>query len=225
MEGEKVLTEIGAEAIKRAFSFLEVILIPPLQEVGLLAQDHIKFWRLKNQVKILNKAQDFLNQKGVSAQKVPLKVLVPLLEHGSLEEDTTMQEKWAALLSNAADPDLKNEPVMAHIEILKQLSPFEARILDLMYDFDPFNLGKIIPPDERDKEIRRAMKIPQGELFLLQSYLIRLGVVEESLGDKPSKRTYSNVPRVYSVKGPTELTDLGYLFVKHCRAATSKEKT
>ena len=59
----KELIEFGKTAIDKASKFLELILSPPLEELGLLGKDQIKFWRFKNQVRILNLAQDYLKKK------------------------------------------------------------------------------------------------------------------------------------------------------------------
>jgi len=53
--------EVQKELINKAWSFLEKIVIPPLEELGGLLEDQVKFLRFKNQVKIITKAEDFLN--------------------------------------------------------------------------------------------------------------------------------------------------------------------
>ena len=65
VDDEKALIEIGKESVKRAFHFLEIILEPPLQELGLLSQDRIKLWRFKQQVNIINNAKDYLLLKAL----------------------------------------------------------------------------------------------------------------------------------------------------------------
>lgn len=215
MEAEtKALSDIGKAAVKRAFSFLEVLLIPPCQEVGLLAQDQVRYWRFKNQIRILNKAQDFLQKNDVSPTKVSLKTLVPLLEYGSLEEDQTMQEKWAALLAKAANPKYSYDPIVAYIEILKQLSPLEAKVLDLMFDFHAFEFQRSIDSEVRDDEIMKKTNMSQADYYILLSNLLRLNVIEE-LSNSTGLTT--NVPKFHTVKGSTELTDIGYRFVRHCK--------
>ena len=121
---DKFLTEIVVPPIK-----------PPLEEIGQLSRDHIRYWRFQNQIKILNKASEQLNKVGLSPKKIPSKLLVPLLENGSLEDDENMIERWANLLANAVNPDSSINVNAGIIETLKQLTPKEAYILDIFHDY------------------------------------------------------------------------------------------
>ncbi|MEM1406296.1 MAG: Abi-alpha family protein [Bacteroidota bacterium] len=122
--------------MNKAFEFIDVIIKPPLQEVGGLLTDQVKFWRYKNQVDILIKAKEYHDQKGIAPKKIPVKTLVNLIEAGSYEEDESLQSKWAAMLANATD--VSNRFKLHHIliDILKQLSPLEVEVLDFMYNQD-----------------------------------------------------------------------------------------
>lgn len=217
--------EIGREAVAKASKFLEALLIPPLEQVGLLAHDQIKFLRWKNRVRICLKSQEYLEKKGIQPRKVAIKTLVPLLEYGSLEEDSSMQERWAALLANAADPKTTHELTLPNIEILKQLSPIEAKILDIMFELHPIRTQKHIDHKKRDEEVMKRGNVTQTDYHILQSNLIRLGLIEEVFGKTPIRRLMTNVPKFHTVKGPTELTDVGYLFVQQCRMELPSEKT
>jgi len=64
--------------------------------VGML-NDLVKSWRWKNQVKIIKQAEVFLKQNDLKTSTVPLKILIPLLEKSSLEEEEILQNKWAKL--------------------------------------------------------------------------------------------------------------------------------
>lgn len=57
------------------------------------------------------------------------RLLRVVLEEGSFEEDAQMQDRWANLLANAAT-GLAAPPVMP--EILRQIEPIEARLLESM---------------------------------------------------------------------------------------------
>jgi hypothetical protein len=82
---------------------------------------------------VWDRAQEMLREAGVQPRPVPLKTIVPLLQCASLEEDGDHQERWAALLANAS----ATGPAKVHNsfnEVLRQLSPREARFLDHLYD-------------------------------------------------------------------------------------------
>ncbi len=56
-----------------------------------------------------------------------------MMQHATLEDNDDLQTRWAALIANAALPGgVTVSP--SHPEILKQLSPQEAKFLDVLYD-------------------------------------------------------------------------------------------
>ncbi|MDB5206531.1 MAG: hypothetical protein JWR72_1606 [Flavisolibacter sp.] len=116
-----------------AKDFLQKVITPPLEELGLLLTDQVKLWRFKNQVTILIKAENHLKAKGLKIRKVSLKVLTPMLEYGSLEEDETLQDKWAALLANTAKEGSKIDSTL-YSHILSQLSNKDAEVFGFIYD-------------------------------------------------------------------------------------------
>lgn len=208
------LPDIGKHALDKAFTFLEEILIPPIKEVGLLAQDQVRFWRYKNQIRILNIAEALLKAKKVHPRKVPVKTLAPLLDHGSLEEDTNMQERWAALLSKAADPNCSIDFVTVYAEILRQLSPSEVKILDLMFDAYESTLH-----EQRNETIinhgaiRELLDIAPEEYVLLIQNLLRINLVKvHSQGITIGLSSPED-----DMKDITRLSFFGANFVKYCR--------
>jgi hypothetical protein len=64
-------------------------------------------------------------------QPVPGRILWPLLERGSVEEDRDLSERWAALLANASMQTTTVLP--AFVTILGELSHTEARLLSQFY--------------------------------------------------------------------------------------------
>lgn len=212
--------EIAQEGIKqlaeRATEFLGQIVNPPLKELGSLLAEKVKFWRFKNQVNTIIKDQDFLKQKGIQPGKVPLKTLVPLLEHSSWEEDPSMQMKWASLLANSANPDYSQDINSTYVEILKQLSPLEAKLLDLL-----FNEFERAPSDKKDallfdkQKICDVVNINSEKFDILVNNLFRLNLLQSPAshgGVRIGK--YPIVLRTYEV---IQLTPLGCDFIRHCR--------
>lgn len=107
------LFEKGFDSVK---SFLGKLIGPAFEEIGLLIQDPIRMWRFRNQVRILKKAEKICNRNNIAPKDIPIKMLVPLLDTASLEDQEEMQDIWATLLSNLVDSDqnLKNH-VFPHI--------------------------------------------------------------------------------------------------------------
>lgn len=112
-----------------AKGFVEKLVNPSVEELGLLIKDRISFWRFSNQVKILNKAKNICEKNNISIKSISPKILCPYLENASLEEDEELQDKWAALLVNMVD---SNENVQNHVfpYILSQLSKEEFLFIE-----------------------------------------------------------------------------------------------
>src|SRR3712207_5720420 len=117
------LVRYGTEVLRdpAVQEFLGAVVGSPAQEAGSWLADSIRYKRWKSQLRILSKAQKHLERAGIDPKTVDLSVLVPLLESGSLTEDETMQDRWAALLANAASGYDTVSP--AYPSILSQLAP------------------------------------------------------------------------------------------------------
>lgn len=104
------------------------------KELGGIFGDKMRIKRLKNQIVILNEANKIMEKSGLQAHQLNLKILVPLIEKSSLEEDEKLQKKWANLIANiASSPENGLEPKLIHT--LSSLSSFEAGILDVLHNY------------------------------------------------------------------------------------------
>jgi hypothetical protein len=110
--------------------FLGKLLGSSVEQLGGWAGDIISFKRWQSRVRMLTKAQEIVEAAGLTADEVPLRVLMPILEGGANEERPEMQDLWATLLANAAT--VPGSIPVAFPEILRQLEPIEARALDYM---------------------------------------------------------------------------------------------
>jgi len=120
------------KGIDLAKDFLGKLIMPTVEEVGLLFQNSVKLWRFKNQVRVLNRAKEFCERNNIQPKHIPVKLLSPLLEYSSLEEDEELQDKWAILLSNLVDSE---QNIENHVfpSILSQLSKTEFLVLERVY--------------------------------------------------------------------------------------------
>ena len=100
---------IKSSTIEKGFDlvkdFVGKLIGPTIEEVGLLFSDKIKYYRFKNQVNILIKAKAYVQKKDINLKEIPTKILVPLLENASLEDNSEMQDKWANMIGNLADSE------------------------------------------------------------------------------------------------------------------------
>ena len=101
-----------------------------LEQAMGLVEDKFRYMRWERQVRLVERAAAFLKERGLPApsRTVPLQVMIPLIQAGSIEEDDWMQDRWAALLVNAADASIDTEVRRAFVSILEGLSAFEAHL-------------------------------------------------------------------------------------------------
>ncbi len=206
------------ESAKIAEKFLGKLISPALEEGGGILSDTMKFWRFKNQINLVLKAQAFLTSRGIDPVRILPKTLIPILEHGSLEEDSEMQDRWAALLAHAADPILGQQVRPSYPEILKQLSPIEARILEAFYDS-----MKDVPIDDREKHgmikarVLDVFSLSDEEYKVIVDSLVRLGICQwpTSLGGV----TIGDSPMILRSYDFISLSPLGSDFIKACKLA------
>jgi hypothetical protein len=112
-------------------------------------------------------------------QRVPGRILFQVLEHGAWEEEPDLQRKWAALLANAASSTDANKILPAFPEILRQLTPVQAQILDWLFDqAHDSTMGFLTWPDVPRDEIEKRFKLPAEDYALFVSDMDRLQVIE-----------------------------------------------
>jgi len=200
----------------KASEFLGKVVNPPLEELGGLLADKVKFWRLKTQVNIILKAKSFLEKKGIQPGKIPLKTLAPLLECCSLEENPDMQTKWASLLANTANPKYSYDIHPTYVEILNQLSPLEAKLLDLLFnEYERTPSNKKAALSFSKEKICQVMNISSEKFDIIADNLFRLNLLQPPAShDGVFIGKYPIVLRTYEV---IQLTTLGCDFVRHCR--------
>ncbi|WP_339158314.1 Abi-alpha family protein [Paenibacillus sp. FSL W8-0186] len=175
---EQVPDDIKEKSLAGAVSVLGILLKEPLIEVGHLLQDKIKAKRYSNMIDIIARAKDKLGKKGVSLNEPSLKVILPLLENSSLEDDEGLKDKWSSLLRNVLDESKANDPHLSFVNILNELTPKEAQILDYLYknygenSFDVFESGYLI-------ESEFGIDFENFKVYL--DNFIRLAIVENIL--------------------------------------------
>ena len=178
------------DAAREAGGFIARFISGPLEQGIGIFEDRLKYTRWERQIRLWKRADAFLKQEGLSAptKAVPLKLAVPLLQAATLEDNDELQDKWAALLVNAANADCSFEIQRSFIDILEQLTPLEAKILDVLYSL-PFEksqhdgiLTADLPHSASIKgEKQDNFPAPNEEIVLALSNLARLGCLRPSM--------------------------------------------
>ena len=198
-----------ARALEKVADVFHKLAGPVADELGLLLGARVYEYRAKNLVAILKRTEAMFRKAGITPQMIPPRLALPALSAASTEDDENLQERWAALLANAASPDTAAGVLPCFSDILKQLTPPEVKFLDRACDLAG---GWMITLPEGAAPVSEPAPI-QGEfLGSLQKAMVgnleRLGMIR----------------RVLSREESYLFTELGRAFVKACRAPESLEK-
>ncbi len=199
------------EAAKAAKDYLDKLLTSGLEQTGGIIGDTVAYWRFKNKVNLVLKAKAFLEAKGIEPGRVLPKVVAPLLEAGSLEEESDMKDRWAALLASAATDPNKVPP--AFPRILSEISSKEALILEWMTDRVHQEIGWV----SNGEEIRDVHHLATWEYELLMGNLMRLNLCRPT--QNPVDGIVIGRITEWDSYREVQFTRLGYAFVGACRAS------
>ena len=110
--------------------FLQLTCKPAMGEVGLLVQDRVRYWRLNNVIKMLEKAQGKLDFKNDTFQlKSHPRIGLSIIENSSVIDNEELQDMWAGLFASSCTESGTDDENLIFIDLLKQLTTAQARIL------------------------------------------------------------------------------------------------
>ena len=112
------------------------------------ASETVKYSRESGQIKRLQKRQanatsisektnSNLANKNIALEDckgTSLKFQEAFIEKATVEDDETLQQKYANLLANALDPNFEFDITKNYITILSELNPVDIKILDRIYN-------------------------------------------------------------------------------------------
>lgn len=156
-------------------NFIKAIGGEVLQEASGLVADRVREFRFRNQVAIFRRTDKFLREANLPRMKVATKLLVPLIECASLEDDPDLQELWAKLLAAAAsDPRVSLHSIT--LDVLKGISSLEAAVLKALH------AELTQRPHEQFVDIRRLLASRPPSPFLdLEGFVERVGKPKEEV--------------------------------------------
>jgi hypothetical protein len=121
-------------AMKPFTDLLQALLGPGAEEAGLLFKDYVTVFRIEKQVQLLNRLRKVLDRAGFRPSRVPMKLLGPIFDAATLEESSELQEIWANMLANAANPEDPNGVPPSFPGILKEMRSSEVKFLATLYE-------------------------------------------------------------------------------------------
>ncbi|HEY4359523.1 MAG TPA: Abi-alpha family protein [Bryobacteraceae bacterium] len=220
----------GAEALAAAIPFTAIVkrmLGPAADELAEMWRDQVRLYRYERQLKCVQKAERMAQEAGFTPQAVPPKILFPLLEGASFEDNEDLHTMWAALLVNAAGPDGGSRVRPGFIATLRQLSPDEALLLSYIYDHAPEpatgqEFDQAVPASDLLEpyasagfgEIKRR---PDGILESIECDTWKFGTCLDSLVSEQVITRRDDLLPAHRSLAAYSLTFRGYEFVTACR--------
>ncbi len=155
----KVKIDVSSSTIDKgldtAEGFFNKLLGPAVEETGLLFKDYISSYRLNKSIDLLTKTLNKCKQNNINPKTISIKLLYPVLENASLEDDEIMEDKWASLLANLVDSD---QNIQNHVFpfILGQISKHEYQVLEKSY-FD--RIKRLIDNDNKITNLKNSFDL------------------------------------------------------------------
>jgi hypothetical protein len=118
-------------AITHLTDLLTKLAGPAFEELGAVFADNVRVYRVKNLIKTSEKTKRMLQDAGLQPKPVPSRLLLPILDTCSVEDNDDLQERWAGLLASASQEGDSLSP--SFTETLKQLTPAEAKHYDHVF--------------------------------------------------------------------------------------------
>jgi hypothetical protein len=215
--------ELAKEAVKQILEpvkdFMEKLLGPAATEIGLSLGDSLRVWRLKRAVRLVQDVEQALLDAGLNLKPVAPRLLFPILEAASLQDEEDMHQRWVALLTNAARTDYDEEVLPSFPDILKQLTSAEAQFLDRAYD---------AVENEEQERLQRGLPhigdIPMLDVPVNGETVASVSRVHltniQRLGLLTAKVRFGyggGETDIFSAPNPVHLTEFDKAFVRVCR--------
>ena len=190
----------------------------PLEQASGIAEDKLKYMRWERQVRLMRRADEFLQQHGLDepTRPIPMKVAVPLFQAASMEEDDELQDAWARLIANAADADSGVEVTRSLVTILEDFNTMDARVLNAIYaapsdvQIDRGVATHLLPEAYSDINRSQFASPPHDDVQIAIWNLIRLGCVVSDVTDSIGI-------------GWVKITKLGEKLVEACTLRENRE--
>lgn len=234
-------------AAKKAEGFLKKLFGKALDETGEMIADQVRLRRFKNQIKIFEKAKKYLKgKKEADYEKINLKVLAPLIEYSSYEEDEKLQDKWAKLIKNILIQPTSTLCQQNAIQILNKISNEEVLFLENLYEKVQFERKEIVSKQNKSftelglkkykninhvpvesfsyrlADLSKELQITISKLIYMCSNLKTLGILKDEIEVKLFNiETVPNKKHVpfagEIIENKIKLTNFGFNFIELCK--------
>lgn len=187
--------------------------------IGDMALDALNYFRWSNALRFFDKYEKKKKKRNLEGRETPIapKFLIEILGNAFIEDDENIQKLWSDLLVNWQDPDKKLDKKMMYIEILKNLSPVEVKILDFIgngNDKEEIRKNKDIYID--GNAIKQVLRLSEDEYELAMLNLFRLKCCEGFKGSATAASIGGIPLRADGGIEKFRITLLGYNLIDNC---------
>lgn len=199
------------EGVKVGSELIRELLAPSARVLGEGMAAGLQSWRDIRVAKfeqITEQAVRMLSEAKHSTRPVPARMLIPIIERASLEDEPELVRVWAALLANSAS--IQGMVLPSFPKILEELSPSEVRMLSTL-QAGSRDVKKLREAEQTVGKLMRHVGT-QDELHLAVINLERLQLVRAELGHNP----FARVPDNMLLQANIGLTNFGARFVLAC---------
>lgn len=117
--------------IDGASNFLSRICMPVAEEFGLLLQDKVRAYRVRNEAAILLEAEKRLEKHQPGARvSIHPRLLAATLGAGSWTDDDALQKMWAGLIASACSVDGRDDANLIFTDLMSRLTAAQVRIVN-----------------------------------------------------------------------------------------------
>lgn len=132
MDGNDIAKVLGGAGLAVA-GFFAKYAKRPIEEKAEMLADAVKEERFKKQVEAFRRMEEYAREQNIKLGSAAIKVLLPLLEGVSFEEDETLQEMYARLLAGTLEEGSKVSTTL-YSSLLSQMTRQELLLLVDFYE-------------------------------------------------------------------------------------------
>ncbi|HHP5491214.1 Abi-alpha family protein [Aeromonas veronii] len=199
----------GLEVSEKVGGFFAKVLGEPIETATGILGDKLKFMRWERQVRLIDRVQEINKQRGIEGREIPVppKLALPIIESASLEDNDTLQDLWAKLISSAQGPTSADYVRTAFIDIIKQLEVIDVMILNAMFDGFVENVGR------SNIHHGSSRRVSFSKQSIMQAFNIPEHVYEDTVDNLMRVRCVCSEVKVMSgmsISGESATIDKGY---------------
>lgn len=191
--------------------------------VGIIG-DKLEYTRWERQNRLIEKVNEYQKEKKFTQYRpIPPKFAIPMIVNASLEDDNELQDIWCKLITNSLNPNFDVEIRYAYIDIIKNLTSLDAKILKFIHD-KALSSGMGVMSAVGIDEIIKNISVPENDIKISLSNLMRVQCI---LDNSVASIVTDIYWRMICMKNNTEtsglelhisysLTEIGYSFIQAC---------